>query len=126
MHRNICFAARWRPPGFLHTPYEFMTAPTVKEVLIQGITQDGKAFRPSDWSERLAGVMSQFRPGGAQPGRQIGYSPWCIPKVINEIRCVVVDPALRDHEPMAWDFVMNFAKDNHLVVTEICLLPDAS
>lgn len=97
----------------------------VKEVLIQGITLDGKTFRPSDWSERLAGVMAQFRPGGALPGRQIGYSPWCVPNVINNVRCVVIHPALRDHEPMAWDFVMNFAHDNHLVVTEICLLPDA-
>jgi hypothetical protein len=25
---------------------------------------------------------------------------------------------------MAWDFVMNFAKDNHLQVVEACLLPD--
>ncbi|HNT85859.1 MAG TPA: DUF3579 domain-containing protein, partial [Ottowia sp.] len=28
------------------------------------------------------------------------------------------------HEPMAWDFVMNFARDNGLQVTEACLLPD--
>jgi Protein of unknown function (DUF3579) len=101
-----------------------MTAPTVKEVLIQGITTDGKTFRPSDWAERLAGVMSQFRPGGVQPGSHLGYSIWCVPNVINEIRCVVVNPALREYEPMAWDFVMNFANDNHLVVTEICILPE--
>jgi len=25
---------------------------------------------------------------------------------------------------MAWDFVMNFAKDNQLLVAEVCLLPD--
>ena len=34
------------------------------EVFIQGITHEGKTFRPSDWAERLAGVMSSFRPGG--------------------------------------------------------------
>ncbi|NEL27537.1 MAG: DUF3579 domain-containing protein, partial [Xanthomonas perforans] len=28
------------------------------------------------------------------------------------------------HEPMAWDFVMNFARDNQLQVAEACLLPD--
>ncbi|MBA5828277.1 DUF3579 domain-containing protein, partial [Escherichia coli] len=32
------------------------TPPT--EFFIQGITKDGKKFRPSDWSERLAGVMA--------------------------------------------------------------------
>ena len=37
----------------------------------------------------------------------------------------VVNRALRDHEPMAWDFVMDFAKDNELQVIEACLLPDA-
>jgi len=28
-------------------------------------------------------------------------------------------------EPMAWDFVMNFARDNDLQVVDACLLPDA-
>jgi hypothetical protein len=38
-----------------------MVSPTSKELFIQGVTLDGKTFRPSDWAERLAGVMSQFR-----------------------------------------------------------------
>jgi hypothetical protein len=25
---------------------------------------------------------------------------------------------------MAWDFVLNFARDNHLQVVEACLIPD--
>jgi len=37
---------------------------------------------------------------------------------------VVVDERLRDLEPMAFDFVMNFARDNELQVVEACLLPD--
>jgi hypothetical protein len=37
---------------------------------------------------------------------------------------VIVSEALRDVEPMAWDFVMNFARDNDLQTTEACLLPD--
>lgn len=40
------------------------------------------------------------------------------------IKCVVLRAALREHEPMAWDFVLNFARDNHLQVVEACLLPD--
>jgi hypothetical protein len=81
-----------------------MVSSTAKEVFIQGITLDGKTFRPSDWAERLAGVMSSFRPGGAQPGSHLSYSPWCIPTVINGVKCVVVNRDLRDVEPMAWDF----------------------
>jgi hypothetical protein len=95
-----------------------MVSSTAREVFIQGITRDGRTFRPSDWAERLAGVMSSFRPGGAQPGSHLNYSPWCIPTVIDGVKCVIVNRELRDYEPMAWDFVLNFAKDNDLTVSE--------
>jgi Protein of unknown function (DUF3579) len=91
---------------------------------IHGITNAGKVFRPSDWAERLAGAMSSFRPGGGAGGigAFIGYSPYCVPQVIDEVRCVLVNEALRGIEPMAWDFVMNFARDNDLPVAEVCVL----
>jgi hypothetical protein len=95
-----------------------MVSNTAREVFIQGITRDGRTFRPSDWAERLAGVMSSFRPGGARPGSHLNYSPWCIPTVIEGVKCVIVNRELRDYEPMAWDFVLNFAKDNDLRVSE--------
>lgn len=99
--------------------------PSIQEVFIQGLTQDGRIFRPSDWAERLAGVMSSFRPAGSgRLGGHISYSPWCVPTSIDGVKCVVVNRALREHEPMAWDFVMSFARDNELHVLEACLLPD--
>ena len=101
-----------------------MVSNTAKEVFIRGITEDGKTFRPSDWAERLAGVMSQFRPGGAVPGSHLSYSPWCVPTTMGHVKCVVVHHDLRDHDVMAWDFVMNFARDNGLQVAEACLLPE--
>ncbi|MEO7057387.1 MAG: DUF3579 domain-containing protein [Caldimonas sp.] len=89
-------------------------------VFIQGLTRDGKTFRPSDWAERLAGAMSCFRPDGSAGGRAafIGYSPYCVPRLVGGVKGVIVDAALRDMEPMAWDFVMHFARDNDLVVIE--------
>ena len=99
-----------------------MPAPSVQELLIQGLTADGMVFRPSVWADRLAGVMSQFRPGGAQPGSHLSYSPWCVPTVVDNIKCVVVHPDLRDAEPMAWDFVMGFARDNELQVVPLSSL----
>ena len=112
-------------PGHdISAPPTPMVPTSAKEVFIQGLTQDGKTFRPSDWADRLAGVMSQFRPGGPQPGSHLSYSPWCVPTVINDVKCVVVHADLRDAEPMAWDFVMNFARDNNLQVAEACLIPD--
>jgi hypothetical protein len=103
-----------------------MSAAKPREIFIQGLTKEGRTFRPSDWSERLAGAMSCFRPGGGVggPGAYIGYSPYCVPRVINGVKCVIVNEALRDLEPMAWDFVMSFARDNDLQVAEACWLPD--
>ena len=101
-----------------------MISPTAKQLFIQGITSDGRTFRPSDWAERLAGVMCSFRPGGATPGSHLSYSPWCVPTTVNGIKCVVVQRELRDAEVMAWDFVLNFARDNDLQVAEACLVPD--
>jgi hypothetical protein len=98
-----------------------MTINKPRQYYIQGITAQGRTFRPSDWAERLAGAMSSFRPGGTAGGigAFIGYSPYCVPRVIDSIKCVIVNEALKDIEPMAWDFVMNFARDNELKVVEV-------
>lgn len=93
------------------------------QTVIQGITLDDKPFRPSDWAERLAGVMAAFRPDAIEGKRYLDYSPWCEPLTIGGVRCVVVDSAMQQLHPMAWDFVMNFAKDNRLKVGEVCKLP---
>ena len=99
-----------------------------RQFYIQGVTIQGRTFRPSDWAERLAGAMSCFRPGGAQGGisAAIGYSPYCVPRVVDGIKCVIVHEALRGIEPMAWDFVMNFARDNELKVVEVGESPPAA
>jgi hypothetical protein len=115
------------PPPRLTAPMtEASASAKPREFFIQGLTRDGKAFRPSDWAERLAGAMSCFRPEGVQSGigAFIGYSPYCVPRVINGVKCVIVNEALKGVEPMAWDFVMNFARDNDLQVSEACLLPE--
>lgn len=96
-----------------------MPAATPRLFKIQGITREGKTFRPSDWAERLAGALSSFRPAGTGIGSHIRYSPYCIPRVVDGVKCVIVNEALREVEPMALDFVMNFARDNHLLTSEI-------
>jgi hypothetical protein len=108
------------PAGRVAAPSP-MTLKKPRQYTIRGITTEGRTFRPSDWSERLAGAMSSFRPGGGRGGigAFIGYSPYCVPQVIDGVKCVLVNEALKDIEPMAWDFVMNFAHDNHLAVVEL-------
>jgi Protein of unknown function (DUF3579) len=103
-----------------------MTPTHRRQICIQGITSQGKTFRPSDWAERLAGAMSCFRPGGGAGGisSAIGYSPYCFPRAVDGVKCVIVREELRGIEPMAWDFVVNFARDNELTVIEDFVLPE--
>ncbi len=99
---------------------------TARELFIQGITSDGKPFRPSDWAERLCGVMSCFRPeGSGGPHAHLQYSPYVRPTVLGGVKSVVVNEELREIEPLAYHFVVNFAKDNDLQMVDACLLPDA-
>lgn len=99
-----------------------------REYFIHGVTVHGKTFRPSDWAERLCGVMSCYRPGGLAAGRDafIGYSPYVRPTTINGVKCVILDERLKDVEMMAFNFVLNFAKDNELQVTQACSLPESA
>lgn len=89
----------------------------VQQLIIHGLTKEGQRFRPSDWAERLAGVLSQFRPAGSVGG-PLTYSPYAVPRVLDGVRCVVVDHRLRELEPLAWKFVCDFAADNHLQTSE--------
>ena len=67
-----CFAT-FRPTMTLSaaSALTFATAVFVdSDLVIKGITLSGQQFRPSDWSDRLCGVMSAF---GAD--EQLRYSP---------------------------------------------------
>ena len=84
-------------------------AEAIVEFIIQGVTVDGKPFRPSDWAERLCGVMAAF--GG---DHRMQYSPYVHPVTSAGVRCVVVDKRLEELEPMAYRFLLSFATDNDL------------
>jgi hypothetical protein len=95
----------------------------VDEFFIIGKTSDGRQFRPSDWAERLCGVMSCFNPDGGGRNAHLQYSPYVRPAMIDGIRSVVVNNALKQLEPLAFHFVVNFAKDNDLQLVDACALP---
>jgi hypothetical protein len=94
------------------------------EFFILGVTSNGKQFRPSDWSERLCGVMACFRPEGTGGlNAHLKYSPYVRPTILNGVKAVVVKRTLQKTEPLAYHFVVNFAKDNDLQIVEACILP---
>jgi hypothetical protein len=94
------------------------------EFFILGITSNGRQFRPSDWAERLCGVMSCFNPdGGGGRNAHLQFSPYVRPTVVNGVKSVVVNTKLRQLEPMAFNFVVEFARDNDLQTVDACVLP---
>jgi hypothetical protein len=89
-----------------------MSSLVAESFIIVGITlEEKRTFRPSDWAERLCGVMSVF---GAE--RRMSYSPYVQPGTHEGAKCVFVDGRIRDIEPMAYSFLVSFAKDNDLKV----------
>jgi len=94
--------------------------------LIKGLTNSGLIFRPSDWSERLCSVMAEYRTvprlrivtDEAREHKTRGYSNCIMPTIIDGVKSVILDTKLKDIEILAFEFVMNFAQDNDLVVEE--------
>ena len=90
----------------------------IRSFVILGVTESGRPFRPSDWAERLAGVMAGFRPPNLPGASRYGYSPYVMPGIRDGVRSVRVDARLHEVEPMAYAFVRRFAADNGLQVIE--------
>jgi hypothetical protein len=88
-----------------------MPAPPESQLIIRGITSSGQTFRPSDWAERLAGVLSVF---GIDS--RVNYSPYLHPMSCERLKCLVIDAKLEQVDNRAWNFIMSFARDNDLVV----------
>ncbi|MCF6211722.1 MAG: DUF3579 domain-containing protein [Gammaproteobacteria bacterium] len=86
---------------------------TVKKIIIEGITESGRKFRPSDWAERMSGSLSTF-------GRdhRIHYSPLLHPKTINGIKCIIIDPQLEEVAPETYSYIMSWAANNELKISE--------
>lgn len=89
----------------------------VQHLIIHGKTLEGQRFRPSDWAERLAGVLSPFKPAGSLQN-PLAYSPYATPRVIDGVPCVLIDHRLRQLEPLAWKFACDFAESNRLQTTD--------
>jgi Protein of unknown function (DUF3579) len=84
------------------------------DVVIWGITHAGKTFRPSDWTERIAGLTSAFG-----EDRKVVYSPLVLPVRVAGVRAVIVGHELEAIEVRLFRFLLSFAKDNELQVARI-------
>lgn len=82
-----------------------------KKIIIEGVTMQGKEFRPSDWAERMSGALASFK------NSRIQYSPLLQPSINNEgFKCVLLDPKLKDSSPQLYQSILDFAEANQLKI----------
>ncbi len=90
-----------------------MSEPKNKKIVIEGVTTQGKQFRPSDWAERMSGSMASFK------NSRIHYSPLLQPSVNHEgYKCVLLDPKLKESSPQVYQSILDFAKANNLKICD--------
>jgi len=95
------------------------------KIIIEGITLDGKIFRPSDWIERLIDTVYSYGEdrrtrsgpytGPERRRRQVGFLQ---AQMIDGRKCLVVDMRLRDANPAAYRFLQDFIQNNCLRIQE--------
>jgi hypothetical protein len=78
------------------------------KIIIEGVTNTGEKFRPSDWAERMSEKLSTFRK------RRIHYSPLLQPSMKDGNQCVILDPNLKQSNPELYDSILKFAQNNNL------------
>ena len=83
-----------------------------KKIIIEGITQEGQTFRPSDWAERMSGKLSTLKK------RRLHYSPMLQPSTRDGHRCVIVDPQLQTSHPDLYASIMKFVEHNKLKICQ--------
>ena len=83
------------------------------EIFVQGLTREGKPFRPSDWVDRMCSSFATFG-----ENRKLRYSPYLRPEVLNGVRCLAVDMQLKDTNPEGFEQLMQFADENQLNILD--------
>jgi hypothetical protein len=81
-----------------------------KHIIIQGVTEAGEDFRPSDWAERVSGPLATFH------NHRITYSPLLKPGMQDGNKCVFVSEKLKETNPEMYQQLLEFAKTNKLKV----------
>ncbi len=84
-----------------------------ERLIIEGYQEDGRKFRPSDWIERISGMLATYG-----PDHRLAYARHVRPCIIQGEKCLVVERELCREDREAFDFILNFARSNHLRVQE--------
>ncbi len=79
-----------------------------KKLIIEGKTESGQPFRPSDWAERMSGNLSTVR------NQRVQYSHLLQPISRDGTACIQIDTSLAETNPLLYKDIMDFAAANNL------------
>jgi len=91
------------------------------QLIVEGLTEEGIRFRPSDWVERLIDSVTVF--GADRRHAHLPYSgperrrrqiPFLQAQMIDGQKCLIVDGRLRDANPEAFRYLLAFVRDHRL------------
>jgi len=82
-------------------------------LIIEGIGEDNKKFRPSNWVERISSMLASFG-----PDHRLRYSEFVHPCIINGDKCLIVNRGLSETQPEVFKFILHFAHQNKLRIQE--------
>lgn len=92
------------------------------QIVIEGMTEEGVVFRPSDWIERLLDSLTHYgqdrRTGRHRayrgPERRRHDHGFLQARICDGQKCLVIDLRLREVNPPAFEFLMEFVRNNRL------------
>ena len=82
-------------------------------IIIEGIGEDNKKFRPSNWVERLSSSLATFG-----PDHKLRYSEFVHPCIVDGEKCLIVSRGLVRTNPDVFNFILQFAQQNKLRIQE--------
>jgi hypothetical protein len=86
--------------------------------LIEGVTDDGRTFRPSDWVDRVSGAVASF---GLDHRLRYGSVRPCF---VGGKKCLLMKKSLENENPAAFDFVQSFVRSNGLRIRDFDMAND--
>jgi hypothetical protein len=89
--------------------------------VIDGMTEDGRRFRPSDWVDRISTALASFG-----PDHRLRYSEDVRPCFIEGRKCLLVKKHLEKENPTAYEYVCSFVRTNGLRMDELQTVDSAA
>jgi len=96
-------------------------------LIVEGLTEDGQRFRPSDWVERLIDTVSVYGQDRRQSQVRLNGNDrrqqqvmFLQARVIDGMKCLVVDGRICAANPQAYSYIIEFVRTNCLR----CRCPD--